>query len=201
MNGWDKHCGLAVGLPLENIDTDQLLPARFMSTPRSEGYGKFLFYDLRRDENGLRTEFPLNRGNLSNASILIARRNFGAGSSREAAVYALADAGFRVVISPSFGDIFARNAINNGILPLVLSSASVEKLLTQVPMEATIDLKFSSFNTDQITLPFHQDNSTREKIINGWDDFDLTSKYVKDINLYRKDRVSETPWIWPKDYP
>ena len=112
MAGWSTHTGTAVYLPRDNVDTDQLIPARFMSTPRSEGYGKFLLHDLRRDDRGdLDPDFPLN--SHPDASVLIAGANFGSGSSREAAVYALVDAGFRAVIAPSFGDIFASNAVNN----------------------------------------------------------------------------------------
>ena len=103
MSGWSKHIGSAVALDLENIDTDQLIPARFMSTPRSEGYAPFLLHDLRHEADGqLVPDFPLNR--FPDASVLVARRNFGSGSSREAAVYALVDFGFRAVIAPSFGD-------------------------------------------------------------------------------------------------
>ena len=112
----------ACPLPLSNVDTDQLIPARFMSRPRSEGYGDFLLHDLRRGEAGaLDPAFPLNAH--PGAGILVARRNFGCGSSREAAVYALADFGFACVIAPSFGDIFASNAVNNGLLPATVPGA------------------------------------------------------------------------------
>ncbi len=109
---------LACPLAQANVDTDQLIPARFMKEPRSVGYGQFLLHDLRHDESGKpRHDFVLEHPQASQASILVARRNFGAGSSREAAVYALVDFGFRCVIAPSFGDIFASNAVNNGLLP------------------------------------------------------------------------------------
>ncbi len=123
MSGWTKHSGTAVALDLESVDTDQLIPARFMSTPRSEGYGRFLLHDIRNDADGAPiADFPLKR--IPGASVLVTRRNFGSGSSREAAVYALVDFGIRVVIAPSFGDIFAANAVNNGLLPAQISATA-----------------------------------------------------------------------------
>ena len=99
MTGWTTHSGIAIAFDRESVDTDQLIPARFMSTPRSQGYGEFLFYDQRFDSSGVPLEdFPLNR--VPNASVLVTRRNFGSGSSREAAVYALADFGIRAVVAP-----------------------------------------------------------------------------------------------------
>ena len=122
--------GHACPLGIASIDTDQLIPARFMKRPRSEGYGGFLLHDLRRDEDGVeKPDFPLNRAPWSDAPILVARRNFGSGSSREAAVYALVDAGIRVVVAPTFGDIFAANAVQNGLLPAVIDEAEAEELL------------------------------------------------------------------------
>ena len=109
MAGWSTDKGMAVCLPQANIDTDQLIPARFMSVPRAQGYGRFLLHDMRREETGdLNADFPLNA--QEGISVLVAGRNFGSGSSREAAVYALVDSGIRAVFAPSFGDIFASNA-------------------------------------------------------------------------------------------
>ena len=128
MGGWTKHSGLIVGLDRENVDTDQLIPARFMATPRSAGYGDVLLYDTCRDAADAPVpEFPINK--YPSASIQVSRRNFGSGSSREAAVYALADFGFRVVVAPSFSDIFAGNAVNNGLLPARVDA--VEALLAR----------------------------------------------------------------------
>ena len=136
MSGWSHHTGKAMALDLENIDTDQLIPARFMSVPRVQGYGPYLLHDMRRTEGGtLRADFPLNRH--PTASVLVTRRNFGSGSSREAAVYALVDAGIRAVIAPTFGDIFSGNAVNNGLLPLTLPSAAVDALLTTLGTDTT----------------------------------------------------------------
>ena len=140
MTGWIRHEGMAAGLPLESIDTDQLIPARFMSAPRSEGYGKFLLHDMRYDAEGNPRDFPMS----PDASILVTRRNFGSGSSREAAVYALVDFGIRVVVAPSFGDIFASNAVNNGLLPARVVPEIVEDMLEQLaqgPLTASADLE------------------------------------------------------------
>ena len=148
MAGWSTHIGMAVCLPQANIDTDQLIPARFMSVPRAQGYGRFLLHDMRRAETGdLKADFPLNA--QDGMSVLIAGRNFGSGSSREAAVYALVDCGIRAVFAPSFGDIFASNAVNNGLLPAQIDEATYETVsqsLERRPLSITIDLDARSFH-------------------------------------------------------
>ncbi len=198
MAGWDRHSGLAVALPMENIDTDQLVPARFMSTPRSEGYGRFLLHDLRHDESGTpHADFPLNAA--PEASILVARRNFGGGSSREAAVYTLVDAGFRIVIAPSFGDIFAGNAINNGLLPAKVSEAEAEHLIAALaePAEAHVDLTACRIRLDAHDIGFELDPIRQRKLINGWDDIDLTRADADRIAAFRDRRREAAPWAWP----
>ncbi|TCT11573.1 3-isopropylmalate/(R)-2-methylmalate dehydratase small subunit [Tepidamorphus gemmatus] len=197
MAGWTRHDGLAVALPLENIDTDQLIPARFMSTPRSAGYGGFLLHDLRRDRDGrLDPDFPLNRPEAAGASILIAGRNFGAGSSREAAVYALVDAGFRVVIAPSFGDIFAANAVNNGLLPAPLSAERIAPLLARGPVRLLVDLATGSIAGDGVSERFALDPVWTQKLICGWDDIDLTRSCADAIATFAERRRAEAPWVW-----
>ncbi len=137
MTGWTEHKGQATALDIENVDTDQLIPARFMSTPRADGYGGFLLHDLRFDsQGGPHADFPLNRN--PETSILIGRRNFGSGSSREAAVYALADFGIRAVIAPSFGDIFAANCVNNGLLPAQVSEDAANDLTAVEPGDQVV---------------------------------------------------------------
>lgn len=199
MAGWTRHSGQAVALPLANVDTDQLIPARFMSVPRADGYGDFLLHDLRRDGQGaLRTDIPLNRH--KGASVLVAGRNFGSGSSREAAVYALVDAGFRAVIAPSFGDIFAGNAVNNGLLPARIEDAACEALLTLLgdgTAHATLDLNTSTIGITGTTLTFALEESWRTKLINGWDDIDLTQQYASRISQYKDIRHQTASWAWP----
>lgn len=199
MSGWRTHTGLAVALDRENVDTDQLIPARFMSTPRSEGYGDFLLYDLRTDSDGTPVpDFPLNT--VPNASILISRRNFGSGSSREAAVYALVDFGIRVVIAPSFGDIFASNSVNNGLLPARVSEAEVYAAIAALAggaKEVTVDLTDRTIRFGNTTLEFTLDDVWQQKLINGWDDIDLTQNHKQSIAAFRAQHVQRMPWAIP----
>src|SRR5580692_5430329 len=128
---------LACPLPLANVDTDQLVPARFLKRPRAEGYGGFLLHDLRFGADGKgKSALPLDDPCYEGAAILVARRNFGGGSSREGAVYALADFGIRCVIAPSFGDIFSSNCVMNGVLPARVSEADAEALLSSPHLAA-----------------------------------------------------------------
>ena len=200
MAGWTHHEGLAVGLPLENVDTDQLIPARFMSAPRTQGYGRFLLYDLRHGEDGSpRPDFPLNAPQAAGASVLVARRNFGGGSSREAAVYALVDAGFRAVMAPSFGDIFAGNAVNNGLLPARVSEQDAASLLAASPAPVRIDLERQTIALGERQTGFELDPVWRLKLINGWDDVDLTRAHAAEIAEYAKARRAARPWLWPQE--
>ncbi len=199
MAGWTIHEGQAVALPLESIDTDQLIPARFMAAPRAEGYGRFLLHDLRFDGEGATVpEMPLNRH--AQASILVARRNFGSGSSREAAVYALVDHGVRAVIAPSFGDIFAANAINNGLLAAQMPEETVETMIAQLgagTLPARIDLEAATISIGGATYPFDLDPVWRAKLMKGWDDIDLTASHLDRIAGFRDTRRNAQPWAWP----
>ena len=201
MAGWRTHKGTALGLPVANIDTDQLIPARFMSVPRSEGYGPYLLHDMRRDATGaMRADFPLNTH--TSASVLVAGRNFGSGSSREAAVYALVDAGICAVIAPSFGDIFAANAINNGLLPAKVddeSHAALEAALAQGPQDIAIDIDTRSLALDALQVGFVLDDSWAMKLINGWDDIDLTRNHSAAIAAFKKTRSQTAAWAWPAE--
>ena len=199
MTGWSTHEGIAIAFDRDSVDTDQLIPARFMSTPRSEGYGDFLLHDMRYDGEGRpRPEFPLNRH--PEVSVLVTRRNFGSGSSREAAVYALVDFGIRAVIAPSFGDIFASNAVNNGLLPARVDADTVDALigaLGEGEMDALIDLATSTLKIGESALPFDLDPVWREKLIKGWDDIDLTLKYRDEIASFRRTIEEEERWRLP----
>jgi 3-isopropylmalate/(R)-2-methylmalate dehydratase small subunit len=199
MGGWTRFQGLAAGLPIENVDTDQLIPARFMSAPRSAGYGNFLLHDLRHGPDGEpRADFPLNANEAQGASILVARRNFGGGSSREAAVYALVDAGFRTVIAPSFGDIFAGNAVNNGLLPARVSEKDAERLLEATPARLSVDLEaLTIMGGEGLSVAFALDPVWRLKLINGWDDIDLTRSHEAEIARFAEGRRALQPWLWP----
>ena len=200
MSGWSHHTGKATALDLENIDTDQLIPARFMSTPRSEGYGQFLLYDMRIDANeAIASDFPINK--WPSSTILVTRRNFGNGSSREAAVYALLDFGIRAVIAPSFGDIFASNAVNNGLLPASVTEQTAKILIArlrdrQANMNIWLDAKTVEIDGD--TFDFEIDTVWREKLVNGWDDIDLTLDHRAAIADHRNQLSKMQPWAFPR---
>ena len=193
----------ACPLGLTNVDTDQLIPARFMQTPRSEGYGRFLLHDLRRDADGLlKPDFPLNDPRYANAGAVIARKNFGCGSSREAAVYVLVDSGCRCVIAPSFGDIFASNSIKNGLLPAIVSEEDTEQLLHSAsvigghPMR--VDLEAETITAGNSVFSFTIRADWKKRLINGWDDVDLTKSYTKQIEAFILADAGQRPWAAPQ---
>lgn len=194
--------GLACPLPLASVDTDQLIPARFMKTPRSAGYGQFLLHDLRRDEHGqLRPDWALNTPAGSRAQVLVARRNFGAGSSREAAVYALVDHGIRCVVAPSFGDIFASNAVNNGLLPAQLDEPQVDRILALLGNschEFELDLEQQRLTVGSHAFFFALRADWRTKLLNGWDDIDLTLSFKPLIAEFAQQRAAQFPWLSPE---
>lgn len=201
MERFVRHDGVACALGLENVDTDQLIPARFMSRSRAQGYGGFLLHDLRFENGAPRAGFPLNEPRCAGASILVARRNFGAGSSREAAVYALVDYGVRCVIAPSFGDIFASNAVKNGLLPATVSEADAEALLARLggmdaPL-AIVDLEAQTIGVGDLELGFAIDPVRRLQLLNGWDDLDLTLRHSADIAAFRARDRALRPWARP----
>lgn len=191
----------ACPLPISNIDTDQLIPARFMKTPRSQGYGDYLLYDLRRDAAGaLKTDWALNHPACQGAQVLVARKNFGAGSSREAAVYALVDHGFRCVIAPSMGDIFSANAVNNGVLPAVVSEHDTERLLQALGPHGhtmTVDLAAQRITVGALQLAFHIKPNWKAKLLNGWDDIALTLSLKPEIEHFRQQRMQTHYWLFP----
>ena len=188
----------ACPLPFESVDTDQLIPARFMKRTRAEGYGDALLYDRRFDAAGVPVpDFPLNDPRFAGAEFLVARRNFGGGSSREAAVYALADAGFRCVLAPSFGDIFAANAVNNGLLPARILEAESEELLRQLAgglSLMTVDLQTGTVAAGELRFAFDVDPVLRVKLLNGWDDLDLTESYAAERAVFTARDAKQRPW-------
>jgi 3-isopropylmalate/(R)-2-methylmalate dehydratase small subunit len=188
----------ACPLGLANVDTDQLIPARFMKRSRADGYGGFLLHDLRAQPG-----FVLDQPAHAGAAILVARRNFGTGSSREAAVYALWDYGIRCVIAPSFGDIFASNAVKNGLLPAQVSEADAEALLAALAQGGTltVDLDRCVIVSAAQAVAFTIDPVRRLQLLNGWDDIDLTLRHTADIAAYRARRFAGSPWAWPKPNP
>lgn len=200
MKAFIRESGVAVPVEGRNIDTDQIVPARFLKVDRSQGYGRILFHDLRFDEEGAEVPgFVLNQAPFREARILVADANFGCGSSREAAAYALADFGIRAVIAPSFGDIFYNNCLKNGIVPVQLDEETVralrESLTRGDDREVTVDLE-----SLQVTLPggvrhsYVIDSFWRDCLLRGMDDLALTLTHTRDIEQFVADYHAEMPW-------
>jgi len=191
----------ACPLPLPNLNTDQILPARYLKWPRSKGLGTVLFQDLRFDNNGNEKDFPLNQPGWKNAKILLAGRNFGGGSSREAAVYALYDYGFRCVVAPSFGDIFAQNAVKNGLLTAIVSDADITDMAAAVSANPdhpiVVDLDSKTIACRNVTYAFEIDPVSRNQLLNGWDDVDLTESYRDRIAKFSAEHRALKPWVVP----
>jgi 3-isopropylmalate/(R)-2-methylmalate dehydratase small subunit len=199
MEKFTRLTGKACPLALPNLNTDQILPARYLKWPRSAGLGRVLFADFRRDADGKeRPDFPLNQPQWRDATIVVGGRNFGGGSSREAAVYALYDAGIRCVIAPSFGDIFAQNAAKNGLLTAVVSEADAAELATAIaagPTQSTIvDLEQLTISRGNRVYGFTIDAVSRNQLLNGWDDIDLTESRRFEIDNFRLKDRRRRPW-------
>ncbi|MHB2169805.1 3-isopropylmalate dehydratase small subunit [Alsobacter sp. R-9] len=188
----------AVPLPLANVDTDQIIPARFMRRSRAEGYGPVLLNDLRATAG--HAAQVLDDPNYAGAQVLVARRNFGCGSSREAAVYALADFGFRCIVAPSFGDIFASNCVKNGVLPARVSEADAEELLALLAEggEITVDLESQTIRRGNRSFDFAIEPVWRTQLLNGWDDIDLTRSNADAIARFVAADATARPWATPR---
>jgi 3-isopropylmalate/(R)-2-methylmalate dehydratase small subunit len=182
-----------VPLPLENVDTDQIIPARFLKATTREGFGKNLFRDWRyinNDENQPKKEFVLNQPQYK-GEILVAGKNFGCGSSREHAAWAIADYGFRVVVSSFFADIFKNNALNNGLLPVQVSDAFLQKIFEQPNGHTlTVDVDAQTITIDATGEQEHFDINHYKKtcLLNGYDDIDFLLSIKKDIEAYEAAR-------------
>ncbi|MFZ1067668.1 MAG: 3-isopropylmalate dehydratase small subunit [Pseudolabrys sp.] len=193
----------ACPLMIPNLNTDQILPARYLKWPRSRGLGAVVFHDFRLDAEGHpRADIPLNQDVYSDARILLAGRNFGGGSSREAAVYALYDHGFRCVIAPSFGDIFAQNAVKNGLLTAVATEAEIAKLAAAISADPAqiidVDLEQQTISSGTWNCTFMIDPISRNQLLNGWDDVDLTESYREQITAFRAKDKAVRAWVTPK---
>ena len=183
----------AVPFPLENIDTDQIIPARFLKAVDREGFGDNLFRDWRYTPDGTpKGDFVLNNP-FYTGRILLAGKNFGCGSSREHAAWALYDYGFRVVVSSFFADIFKANALNNGLLPVVLAEAELQRLFAAIELdphtEFTVDLPAQRFSYQDVSLPFEIDAYKKECLLNGYDDIDYLLSAKDAIEAFEKQQV------------
>jgi 3-isopropylmalate/(R)-2-methylmalate dehydratase small subunit len=189
MQPFRVHTGKVAPLARANVDTDQIIPKQFLKRIERTGFGEFLFYDWRRSADGkLDPVFPLNQPQYAGASILVTEKNFGCGSSREHAVWALADFGFRAVVAPSFADIFANNCAKNGVLTVVLSERVIAEILKRAKMpgyQLTIDLAEQNVRDNRgFSSRFAIDEFTRHCLLNGLDDIGLTLQHEAEIAAY-----------------
>jgi 3-isopropylmalate/(R)-2-methylmalate dehydratase small subunit len=194
--------GVAVPIDLPNIDTDRVIPARFLRKPQgSAGYDRYLFHDVRFDADGAeRPEFVLNQPAFRPATIVVAAENFGCGSSREAAVWALMAYGIRVVLAPSLGDIFHQNSLKNGLLPVILPAdvvAGVRRALHARPgATMTADLETQTLTgPDGTTHHFEIEPFARQMLLTGQDEIALTLGYEAQIRAFEARHLAETPWL------
>ena len=202
MDKFVKLTSAACPINQTNLNTDQILPARYLKWTRAMGIGKVLFQDLRFDAEGSeKPDFPINKPAWRNAKIVVGARNFGCGSSREAAVYALYDYGMRCVIAPSFGDIFSGNAVQNGLLTAIVSdeeAAEIMDALTETPdLPVTVDLEQKTIVCGNRTYNFTIDPVRRMRLLNGWDDIALTENYRDQIAAFKSKDQATRPWAIP----
>jgi 3-isopropylmalate/(R)-2-methylmalate dehydratase small subunit len=181
--------GPVAALDRASVDTDQIIPKQFLKRIERTGFGEFLFFDWMKDP-----AFPLRRPDFASAPILATGRNFGCGSSREHAAWALQEFGFQAIVAESFGDIFQTNCSKNGLLTIALPAADVRELLDSAPAPATVDLAAQT-----VTLPsgrvvsFDVDPGVRERLLNGWDDIALTERRAAEIDRYEAERERPGP--------
>jgi 3-isopropylmalate/(R)-2-methylmalate dehydratase small subunit len=191
---------IVAGLPLINIDTDMIIPKQFLKTIKRTGLGKNLFHEMRYDlnENEI-TNFILNKAEFKNAKILVALDNFGCGSSREHAPWALIDFGIQCVIAPSFADIFYNNCFKNGILPIVLNNSEIDELLefSKLPNNsATVNLPKQEVHFGEKIFKFEIDSFKKHCLIEGLDDIGLTLQKSQKIADFEKQNRQITPWLY-----
>lgn len=195
MESFIRHTGLVATMDRVNVDTDQIIPKQFLKRIERSGFGQFLFYDWRFNQDGsLKADFELNQPIVAGASILVARANFGCGSSREHAPWALHDYGFRSIIAPSFADIFYNNCLKNGMLPVQLSEAQVERIFQTAAenpgYELTVDLERQIISDDcGNKFSFAVDPFSRQCLLKGLDDIGLTLQHEDAIARYEAQRA------------
>ena len=200
MQAFKNLDAVAVPIARPNVDTDQIVPARYLRKPRKLGFGDYLFRDLRLDKDGRERDFVLNKPGYRDAKILVAERNFGCGSSREAAVYALWDYGFRAVIAPSFGDIFFGNSFMNGLLLVVLPEADVAALIAALEAKPgahmQVDLAAQTVaGADGKTYRFDIDAYRKRCLIEGLDELAFTLGQRDAIAAFEQKHAAALPWM------
>jgi len=213
MEAFNKFTGVAAPLDRSNVDTDAIIPKQFLKSIKRTGFGPYLFDEWRYMDHGepdmdctnrpLNSEFVLNEERYSSAQVLLARENFGCGSSREHAPWALADFGFKVILAPSFADIFFNNCFKNGILPIKLSDAQMDGLFAkgteEQPLEITVDLEAQVLKlADGEEIGFDVDEFRKHCLLEGLDDIGLTLKHKDEIAAFEAQRRTKAPWIFPE---
>ena len=211
MQAFRQHKGIVAPMDRPNVDTDAIIPKQFLKSIKRSGFGPNAFDDWRYlDEGGpdidndgrrVNPDFILNQSPFDKATILVARENFGCGSSREHAVWALDDFGFRAVLAPSFADIFFNNSFKNGLLPIVLDAEiidSIFKAVEQKPgFELAIDLESQTIMMEgQAPISFEVDEFRKHCLLNGLDDIGLTLQHADDIKVYEAKRSQQAPWLF-----
>jgi 3-isopropylmalate/(R)-2-methylmalate dehydratase small subunit len=192
MKAFTKHTGRVVVMDRANVDTDQIIPKQFLKRIERTGFGEFLFWDWARNLDGsINPDFELNRPEAKGASVLVTRRNFGCGSSREHAPWALEDWGFRVIVAPSFADIFFNNCFKNGMLPVVLSEEQVDELFKRAAAHSdyklTADLESLKLTDDYgLSLDIEVEEFRRRCLLHGLDDIGLTLAHESKISEYER---------------
>ena len=192
MKPFTTHTGKTVAMDRANVDTDQIIPKQFLKRIERTGFGEFLFWDwIRNDDGTPNPDFELNQPEAKGATVLLARRNFGCGSSREHAPWALEDYGFRVIVAPSFADIFYNNCFKNGMLPIKLSEEQVDELFQRAakhqPYELTADLNACTLSDKHgFSTKFEVEPFRRHCLLNGLDDIALTLEHESKISAYEK---------------
>lgn len=189
---------IPAALRLINIDTDMIIPKQFLRTIKRTGLAEGLFYEMRFDEQGnKKPDFVLHREPYTKSTVLIAGENFGCGSSREHAPWALLDFGIRCIIAPSYSDIFFNNCFKNGILPIVLPQAQVEELMNRADskLDITIDLSNQRITAGNTVYDFDVDAFRKHCLVNGLDDIGLTLEKENFITTYEDKRTKERPWV------
>lgn len=200
MQPFHKHRGLVAPMPLANVDTDQIIPARYLHRPREQGFGDVLFADMgSRKSIQAGADSVLSEGLYSDATILVAGENFGCGSSREHAVWALIDAGFRVVIAPSFGDIFFGNALKNGLLTIIMPEYTTEKLITlsqtQKALMLEVNLPSQIISFEESEIEFSVDSFWKHALMEGLSETALTMQLENEIRAFEAKHATHAPWL------
>ena len=211
MKAFTVHKGIVAPMDRANVDTDMIIPKQFLKSIKRSGFGPNLFDELRYLDEGqpdadnsgrpLNPDFVLNQPRYAGASVLLARENFGCGSSREHAPWALEDFGFRTIIAPSFADIFYNNSFKNGLLPITLDEATVDRLFKEAEAnegyQLTVNLEDKKILTPSgEEIAFEVDEFRRHCLLNGLDDIGLTLQDADDIKAYEEQRRAANPWLF-----